>query len=92
MVDSGRMVRSTNKYFNLSSNYLKGNADGFHRSMEEHHPSAFLFHEKITKGNTQDIITKYARPMHMFRLYHADHLDRQLRSLDKTIFLKKIHP
>ena len=83
-IDGGSVFRSNDKCFNLSRKYPKGNSDGFHGNIEEHHPSVLLFHVKNAKGNIQEIITESTGSMCMDRLYYADNLDRRLRSLGKN--------
>ena len=88
-VHGGSIVRSTDKCFNLTSNYPKGDGDGFKGHMEEYHPSSLLFHVKNTKGNRQDIVMESAGPMFMNRIYYVEFLDKKLRSLRKSNILEE---
>ena len=88
-IDGGSVIRSTDKCFNLSSNYPKGDGDGFRGYMEECHHSTLLFHVKNTKGNRQDIITESAGPIYMNRLHYVECLDKKLRSVGKSNMLEE---
>ena len=88
-VDFAMIIRAIDKCFNLSSNYPKGDGDAFRGHLEEYHSDAMLYAVKTTKGNRQDILCESAGPMYMNRPFHAEYLDKKLRSIGKSNILEE---
>ena len=53
------------KYFDETSNYLKGHRDAFKAHVEEYHPNYMLHHILNTKDDRQDIACVFSVPVLM---------------------------